>query len=399
MLQWINRFYTPSLISLALLYTVLMTVRDSTGGERLAAFSLAGFYIVMLWSSVWVKSLWKNVVIFACLYAATLAFWLISGEVSTVLALMGFLMGFISLKLPGLLSTVSAGLIAVIIFAITYVVEKQSLSNATEMMLIFAGIYVLLYMRRLKRIHDEEQQLHHDELQAVNARLLEANRKLQAAQSELEHAAMQSMRYAVMEERNRIARDIHDSVGHQLTSVIVQLQALPYALQSNKEETMQIARNVLLVAKQCLQEVRGVVHARGGDQAGTGLIALRALVRQASAASGIPIEWKAPDGGEEWPAEQSAVLYYCLQEALTNMIRHSEASKAVVAVEQLDGEVRMVVRDNGLFAGGDGWAEGFGLNGMKQRCREAGGSCRVTAVHPHGMEIAIQLPLETEKER
>ena len=79
--------------------------------------------------------------------------------------------------------------------------------------------------------------------------------------------------FAVLEERSRISRDLHDSIGHGLTSVIVQLQALPYIMKAEAAEADISLKTALVVARRCLQDVRTVVHQMAVDEAGLGLVA------------------------------------------------------------------------------------------------------------------------------
>ncbi|MEK4372481.1 sensor histidine kinase [Paenibacillus sp. FSL R5-0473] len=122
-----------------------------------------------------------------------------------------------------------------------------------------------------------------------------------------------------MKERNRIARHIHDSIGHRLTFIIVQMQALLYVLKNDDEtQSSQIVKTVLEVARCCLQEVRSVVHNMGMENTEAGVVSIRSLVNQTVAAIKIHFELNEKAEEQNWPLDISVVLYRCLQEAFTN---------------------------------------------------------------------------------
>ncbi|OJH61862.1 histidine kinase, partial [Bacillus subtilis] len=142
-------------------------------------------------------------------------------------------------------------------------------------MSIILGLYVRLSSKRFRREARREAERNHAELAKMHVQLEHAHKELQKAHEELQEASVLSLRYAVLEERTRIARDIHYSIGHELTSVIVQLQSLPYILISTKEDSEKGIQNVLIVAREGLQEVRSVVHQMGRSESMVGLTAFR----------------------------------------------------------------------------------------------------------------------------
>ncbi|MEO3946988.1 histidine kinase [Gorillibacterium sp. CAU 1737] len=235
----------------------------------------------------------------------------------------------------------------------------------------------------------------------MNAELAESHLKLQQAHEELERASVQSLRYAVLEERSRIARDIHDSIGHRLISVIVQLQALPYALKNEQgAQSEAIVKSVLDVARGCLQEVRTVVHNLGADETGAGTVSLRSLMQHIAVPSHMDIHLEMGEQAEQedWPLAVAVVLYRSLQEALTNTIRHANAQRIDIAVVQSEQAVELHYQDDGQLMPGSHWQEGFGLSSIRKRCQDAGGHCTIEARVPHGMAIDIWLPLAAGEE-
>jgi signal transduction histidine kinase len=86
------------------------------------------------------------------------------------------------------------------------------------------------------------------------------------------------MRYAALEERTRLAREIHDGIGHQLTSLIVQLQALEIMLPNNPEDASRAVTQMLGISRRAMAEVRLAVREWSSDEMGLGLVALKGLV-------------------------------------------------------------------------------------------------------------------------
>lgn len=390
------------LSGIVLLYLFTRLLPD-TNSARWASAILFLLFIVGLAISPRFKNPSARFLLFGGLYAASVVYWLAFGrDTSLLMILQGFLVSYTALLLVEPVSAVLAIGIVAITFTLQIVYEGASWESLLRQdLFIYVGLYALLRMIRISRSKQHEQQRHAEELKVIHAELADTHGKLQQAHEELEQATVQSLRYAVLEERSRIARDIHDSIGHRLTSVIVQLQALPYVLKSDPTESERIVRTVLEVARSCMQEVRSVVHQMGTDESGAGIVSLRSLVQQTSAVPGAPkmaLNIEEDDAGRhnEWPPQIAAALYRCLQEALTNTIRHAQAKQVEIAIEQRQDELKLIYRDDGILKAGEPLQEGFGLGGIRKRCRDVGGECVIAAREPHGMAIDIALPLASD---
>lgn len=224
----------------------------------------------------------------------------------------------------------------------------------------------------------------------------ELNRKqlieLQDAYAQLQEASATAMQNAVLEERTRIAREMHDSVGHSLTSLIVQMQALRYMLKENPAQAGASLEQMLAVARQGLNDIRSSVHALADDRTVPGLSALRSLLDRAEATANIRCRLQADAAEDEIGAESYADLFRVLQESLTNVIRHSRATELEVELRRTAGTVVMRIRDNGELTPGGGIDEGFGLRAMRARLEERGGSLAYRAAEPNGFEVTAVVP-------
>ena len=222
----------------------------------------------------------------------------------------------------------------------------------------------------------------------------ESLERLRQTYAELQAATVQSMRYAALAERTRLAREIHDGLGHRLTSLIVQLQTLELMLPGDPERAAQAIKPMLEVSRQAMAEVRLAVETWREDESGLGLAALQGLISQFSTYTPLDLEIESEGEFSEWPVGVSAELYRILQEALTNVLRHAQAQKAYVRIQEKDERVFLSVSDDGRYTGAAGLIPGFGLQGIQERCQSLGGFLRLDQNGPHGLSLEIAIPLK-----
>ncbi|MCS7461935.1 sensor histidine kinase [Paenibacillus doosanensis] len=223
--------------------------------------------------------------------------------------------------------------------------------------------------------------------------------ELQDAYDQLQQASATAMQYAVLEERTRIARDIHDAVGHSLTSLIVQLQALRYMVKDDPQRAGESLDGMLSVARQGLQDIRTSVHALADNRSVPGITALKSLLARMEATASIRYALHTDLTDEDMPAEGYETLFRVLQEAITNVIRHSRATKLDVSLVKESGCLVMTIRDNGIAEADCEIREGYGLRTMKTRLTEQGGSLQIAAAEPSGLKIVATIPYAAERDR
>jgi signal transduction histidine kinase len=215
----------------------------------------------------------------------------------------------------------------------------------------------------------------------TRALLLQALRdRAEKAEAERELLA----RDAVLTERTRIAREMHDAVGHRVSLMVLQAGAIEMAA-ADPERVARLAGQVQTAGRQALDELRqmvGVLRAEDGEEAPRapqpGLADLPALVAQCRAA-GMAVELAAPPEGSA-PVEAAAgrAAYRVVQEALTNAAKHAPGAEVRVAVERPAGELAVrVVNGPPSRPAGDAPGGGYGLVGLGERVRTQGG--RLTA--------------------
>jgi signal transduction histidine kinase len=217
-------------------------------------------------------------------------------------------------------------------------------------------------------------------------------KELQEAYDQLQEASMTAMQYAILEERTRIARDIHDAVGHSLTSLIVQMQALKFMVKIDPEKAEKSLEEMLAVARQGLNDIRISVHSLADDQSSSGVVPLKALLSRMESTSTIQYQFQSELNQEDINVEVYGILFRVLQEALTNIIRHSQATEVIVMLKKESNLVVLSIQDNGKLEKNQKVNEGFGLKVMRLRLEERGGQLKYSTVEPHGFKINAVIP-------
>lgn len=194
---------------------------------------------------------------------------------------------------------------------------------------------------------------------------------------------------ATTRERNRVARDIHDGLGHHLTTVQMQIRAGRALLERDPRRAGEVLAQAEEQALEALSEVRRSVSALLAPRAGLGDRVER-LAREASQ-SGPPTSTEVRGTPRALPPDVEEALFRAAQEGLTNVRRHARASQAHVLLDYRDDAVRVVVGDDGH---GDVPAPsaGFGLTGLRERVAGLGGAVALESVPGRGSTLTVTAP-------
>ncbi|NEQ28967.1 MAG: sensor histidine kinase [Microcoleus sp. SIO2G3] len=237
----------------------------------------------------------------------------------------------------------------------------------------------------------------------VNTLLSErqAQKDLAIAHQQLRQYAFQAEELAAVQERNRIARDIHDSLGHALTALNVQLQTAVLLWQHEPVRVEPFLRQAQQLSVTAMQEVRKSVRALREDNASEQplLETIASVVDDFRQGSGIETQMEIighrTDGGHVSGAIVNA-LYRIVQEALTNIYKYAQATTVIVKMEITPEIVRLSVVDNGRgFDRGSSIRTGFGLQGMQERIAALGGTFSLETEPGKGCQIGVEVPLTT----
>ena len=200
---------------------------------------------------------------------------------------------------------------------------------------------------------------------------------------------------AALQERNRIAREIHDALGHTLTAQSVQLDSGLLLLNTNKTEQANSFFNAAKsLCTQGLQEVRQSVSMLRSDcLLGNSLeSAIATLIKDFQTTTAIVPEVTI-DIPQTLPSELSSSVYRIVQAALTNIIRHSAATEATLQLTTHARTLYLVIKDNGRGFDPDQNSTGFGLQGMRERTLNLEGQFHLFSELGAGCLITIQIPL------
>ena len=204
------------------------------------------------------------------------------------------------------------------------------------------------------------------------------------------------------EERQRIAREIHDQMGQQITALRMSLESI-LATASNDARLIAAAERAARVAEELDRSIDSLtreLRPAALDHLGF-VAAIENLVRGWSERFGLPVEFRTGVGnGLRLPADTEANLYRIAQEALHNIYKHAKASVVRVAVEQLNGHVQLVIQDDGRgFSPVDVHemsVGGLGLESMRERASLIGGQLVVRSAWGHGTTITVRVPASAE---
>ena len=220
----------------------------------------------------------------------------------------------------------------------------------------------------------------------------EARQALALAHERLREYALQAERLAAAQERNRVARDIHDGLGHSLTVVQMQIKAARAVLDRDPAKADTVLVKAQRQAEEALAEVRRSVGALREPRPPIELCdALRALADETSAA-GVPTSVDVSGAARPLPADAEESLFRAAQEGLTNVRKHARATRAELLLDYTrPAAVRLQVRDDGagIAAPHD---SGYGLLGVRERAAHAGGQLTIESAPGQGSTLTVEVP-------
>jgi PAS domain S-box-containing protein len=216
---------------------------------------------------------------------------------------------------------------------------------------------------------------------------------------QLNEFAEQSRQAAVLEERNRLARDIHDTLAQGFTGVIVQLEALEDAIACcRRKEANQHLRSAGELARQSLNEARRSVHALRPQalQRGNFWEALKGIVKNTTAGTALHTTFNLRGKLRNLPQYWQENLLHIGQEALTNSLKYAHPRNFETRLIFNRKELRLELRDDGDGFKVKARRDGFGLAGMRERVQQMGGNLTISSARGKGTKIAVTVPYNLE---
>ncbi|MCD8286542.1 MAG: sensor histidine kinase, partial [Clostridia bacterium] len=234
-----------------------------------------------------------------------------------------------------------------------------------------------------------------DFLMYMNKRNIELRRALKEAEdskAELRTAYAKLAESSVYEERNRIARDIHDNAGHSITAVIMQTEAAKVNMDTDPELAKRSIIAANIQAKNALDQMRASVHLLAGRDE---LISLKTdiehIIVDTEGSTDIKIRSDLDD--VEVPDNIFRYVSNTVKECLTNGLRHGGATAFYVELKQEGNSLHLLISDNGSGIPEGSIQEGYGLRGIREYAIYLGGTCTFTSEEDEGFETDILLPL------
>jgi signal transduction histidine kinase len=225
------------------------------------------------------------------------------------------------------------------------------------------------------------------------SRLNEQQQSLAEANTRLTHHASTLEHLATSRERNRVARELHDTLAHTLSGLSVQLEAVkaywdidPQKARSTLEGSLQAAHSGLGETRRALQALR----ASPLDDLGLSL-AVRTMVEDAATRANLALNLSVADELPSLSPDVEQCVYRVAQEAVTNVAKHASAKTLTVILESTGEKVTLTVRDDGLGFDVDkrDRTNNYGLEGMKERAQLAGGELAVTSKPGEGTTVKL----------
>ncbi|MBU5220535.1 hybrid sensor histidine kinase/response regulator transcription factor [Bacillus albus] len=209
----------------------------------------------------------------------------------------------------------------------------------------------------------------------------------------LEQYVSQVERITLLEERDRLSKDLHDTMGHSYTSIIMGMETLRMELKSKEGE--QQLDSLLQLARNSMEEVRLYLHQLDLSQESLPLATtLQQLTEEFKKHAKVNVRTRII--GEEYMVSKQSkmTLYRSLQESLTNAVRHGHSTEIIVSLHFEPQQIRLDVQDNGC--GVEEWKDGFGLTAMKERVSQSQGRVIVYSQKGEGTLISCVLPKQVQ---
>lgn len=248
--------------------------------------------------------------------------------------------------------------------------------------------YMIIYMR--SQIKEKER------VTILNQQLAEANVQLSEMNNQLKDYAAMQKQMGEIEERNRIAREIHDTLGHTMTGLSAGIDACIALIDYSVDETKKQLSIISGVARQGLKDVRRSMKKLRPDTLERESLesAIEKLITETMSTSKVSIEFQSFLPSLVFEDDEEDTIYRIVQEGITNAIRHGHASRIFINFKKVDIWLVIRIRDNGI--GCKDIHKGFGLTHMKERVGMLHGT--VTYSSNNGFQVVAKLPIRWRNE-
>ena len=310
---------------------------------------------------------------------AVLAFCYFTGNI--FISLMLLLCFEISFRFSSLHAIILQGMITLVVIVLG--IKQQQWWSIPVM--IYGNVLFYYGAHLVLKLNDQENLLKEQENQ-----LFEQKKELQQAQYTM--GTMKEL--YTLQERNRISREIHDSVGHSLSTIIIQLGAISKLSEENNPQISQMSSQLREFAVKGLQEVRTVVHDLKPEQLTKQqlTVALEEFIYETKQHSGVEFVFRQNKPTFQLTKEQELTIFRGVQEATTNAIRHGKATKITLLMMYSANELIVTIMDNGV--GSSAISLEGGLKALEERLHEQQAQLEIKNTE-QGFTVQMKLKGET----
>ena len=310
---------------------------------------------------------------------AVLAFCYFTGNI--FISLMLLLCFEISFRFSSLHAIILQGMISIVVIVLG--IKQQQWWSIPVM--IFGNVLFYYGAHLVFKLKYQENLLKEQENQ-----LFEQKKELQQAQYTM--GTMKEL--YTLQERNRISREIHDSVGHSLSTIIIQLGAISKLSEENNPQVSQMSAQLREFAVKGLQEVRTVVHDLKPEQLTKQQlnVALEEFIYETKQHSGVEFVFRQNKPTIQLSKEQELTIFRGVQEATTNAIRHGKATKITLLMMYSTNELIVTIMDNGM--GSSAISLEGGLKALEERLHELQGQLEIKNTE-QGFTVQMKLKGES----
>lgn len=253
---------------------------------------------------------------------------------------------------------------------------------------IFFIFILMTHQLNIEHLRAKEAHSLYDKLRIKEEQLLVLNKELEGYAGTVESLTL-------LRERNRITREIHDNLGHRLSTSIIQLGAIEKMIAINPDKATLMVEYLREYNQESLQNVREVINELkpAEFEVYEGLLTIEQLIHGFKKLTGVQVNMNIIHSETDvWKLNetQTFAIYRIIQEFLSNSLRHGNAEKIEIILHFRMEQLILSLRDNGV--GSDGIVEGNGIKHMRQRVNEIGGELQYETATKQGFFIMIQLP-------
>jgi signal transduction histidine kinase len=278
---------------------------------------------------------------------------------------------------------ISSALLGVLIIQ-GYLITRNFQDIATSLVSLLAAIIFVVAFTQIT-VSEQSARL---EVERLANQLSQANQQLREYASRAEELA-------AAEERNRIAREIHDGLGHYLTALNMQLKASQAIFHHNQAAALESLSKAQTLAQEALADVRRSVSALRADPAGKKSLpnSLQELIEENSSTE-LNLTYQQTGQAQPLSPQAELALFRSAQEGITNIRKHALATQAVITLDYATNQVTLTLKDNGIGVTDPG--KGYGLLGLRERLHLLGGEIQIYAKPGNGFTLTVTLPVQSK---